>query len=89
MDESLIIVRQYCVEGRVQGVGFRWFVHREAGWPACAARWSKGHGEAAWIVSEKRTCRLTGQTALKHSELKEPGKTDAHYTARRRRRGQI
>ena len=24
------MVRQYCVEGRVQGVGFRWFVHREA-----------------------------------------------------------
>jgi acylphosphatase len=27
---SPIIVRHYCVEGRVQGVGFRWFVHREA-----------------------------------------------------------
>ena len=25
-----INVRHYCVEGRVQGVGFRWFVHREA-----------------------------------------------------------
>ncbi len=25
-----VIVRHYCVEGRVQGVGFRWFVHREA-----------------------------------------------------------
>ncbi len=24
------IVKRYCVEGRVQGVGFRWFVHREA-----------------------------------------------------------
>ena len=24
------IVRHYQVEGRVQGVGFRWFVHREA-----------------------------------------------------------
>lgn len=22
--------RRYCIEGRVQGVGFRWFVHREA-----------------------------------------------------------
>ena len=27
---SSTIVRHYCVEGRVQGVGFRWFVHREA-----------------------------------------------------------
>lgn len=25
-----VLVRHYCVEGRVQGVGFRWFVHREA-----------------------------------------------------------
>jgi acylphosphatase len=25
-----MIVRHYQVEGRVQGVGFRWFVHREA-----------------------------------------------------------
>jgi acylphosphatase len=26
----LIMVRHYLVKGRVQGVGFRWFVHREA-----------------------------------------------------------
>jgi acylphosphatase len=25
------MVRHYLVEGRVQGVGFRWYVHREAG----------------------------------------------------------
>ena len=25
------MVRHYLVTGRVQGVGFRWFVHREAG----------------------------------------------------------
>lgn len=25
-----MIVRHYLVSGRVQGVGFRWFVHREA-----------------------------------------------------------
>jgi acylphosphatase len=25
------MVRYYIVKGRVQGVGFRWFVHREAG----------------------------------------------------------
>ncbi len=24
------LVRHYCIQGRVQGVGFRWFVHREA-----------------------------------------------------------
>ncbi len=30
MTKESIIVRHYCVTGRVQGVGFRWFVHREA-----------------------------------------------------------
>ncbi len=25
------MIRYYVVKGRVQGVGFRWFVHREAG----------------------------------------------------------
>jgi acylphosphatase len=25
------MVRHYIIKGRVQGVGFRWFVHREAG----------------------------------------------------------
>ena len=30
MSEPSTIVRHYCVTGRVQGVGFRWFVHREA-----------------------------------------------------------
>jgi acylphosphatase len=29
MSESMI-VRHYQIEGRVQGVGFRWFVHSEA-----------------------------------------------------------
>jgi acylphosphatase len=28
--EQSIVVRHYLVKGRVQGVGFRWFVHREA-----------------------------------------------------------
>ena len=27
---AALAVRRYCVAGRVQGVGFRWFVHREA-----------------------------------------------------------
>ena len=30
MPEDAPIARRYSVEGRVQGVGFRWFVHREA-----------------------------------------------------------
>lgn len=30
MDTTAEIVRHYLVSGRVQGVGFRWYVHREA-----------------------------------------------------------
>ena len=30
MTAATDIVRHYQVEGRVQGVGFRWYVHREA-----------------------------------------------------------
>ena len=30
MSEAELIVRHYRIEGRVQGVGFRWFVHGEA-----------------------------------------------------------
>ncbi len=30
MSETELIVRHYRIEGRVQGVGFRWFVHGEA-----------------------------------------------------------
>jgi acylphosphatase len=33
------MVRHYIVKGRVQGVGFRWFVHREAG----------AHGLKGWV----------------------------------------
>jgi acylphosphatase len=29
--DKIIMVRHYIVKGRVQGVGFRWLVHREAG----------------------------------------------------------
>lgn len=29
-DQPEQIVRHYQIEGRVQGVGFRWYVHREA-----------------------------------------------------------
>lgn len=44
-----IIVRHYQVEGRVQGVGFRWFVHREAaelGMRGWVRNTNAGHVEA-------------------------------------------
>ncbi len=28
--QDSVVLRRYCVTGRVQGVGFRWFVQREA-----------------------------------------------------------
>ncbi len=43
------IVRHYQVEGRVQGVGFRWFVHREAaelGLSGWVRNMDSGHVEA-------------------------------------------
>jgi acylphosphatase len=61
------MVRHYIVKGRVQGVGFRWFVHREAG-----ARGLKGWvrntdaGEVELMVagSEEKLDELRAQLEL-------------------------
>jgi acylphosphatase len=55
------MVRYYLVKGRVQGVGFRWFVHREAaelglrGW---VRNTDAGHVEVVASGSEKRLAEL-------------------------------
>ena len=55
------MVRYYIVKGRVQGVGFRWFVHREAaelglrGW---VRNTDSGHVELVASGSEKLLAEL-------------------------------
>lgn len=64
--QDSLIVRHYQVEGRVQGVGFRWFVQREAaeiglrGW---VRNTQDGHVEAVATGSPEQIEDL--ETALK------------------------
>ncbi|MBS1814115.1 MAG: acylphosphatase [Acidobacteria bacterium] len=60
------MVRHYLVQGRVQGVGFRWYVHREAseiglrGW---VRNTDDGHVEAVAAGDEADLAEL--ETAIK------------------------
>ncbi len=51
LSEASLIVRQYCVEGRVQGVGFRWFVHREASALALRGSVRNTEGSAVEVIA--------------------------------------
>jgi acylphosphatase len=57
-----MIARKYIVRGRVQGVGFRWFVEREA----------KALGMAGWVKNkEDSTVELVAfGDAVKHAALR-------------------
>jgi acylphosphatase len=61
-----LMVRYYLVKGRVQGVGFRWFVHREAaaldlrGW---VRNTESGHVEVVASGDEDTLKRLEAQLA--------------------------
>lgn len=60
------MVRYYLVKGRVQGVGFRWFVHREAaalglrGW---VRNTESGHVEVVASGDDDKLKRLEAQLA--------------------------
>lgn len=56
-----MITRRYFVSGRVQGVGFRWFVEREA----------QAIGVSGWVrnVSDGRVEVLASGTKAQHAEL--------------------
>jgi acylphosphatase len=64
--QQLLIVRHYQIEGRVQGVGFRWYVHREAaeiglrGW---VRNTDDGHVEAVAAGDQQQIAEL--ETALR------------------------
>lgn len=60
MDE---IIKRYCIEGRVQGVGFRWFVHREASALALKGKVRNTENGAVELVA--------AGTAEQHARLRE------------------
>jgi len=65
-NEERLIVRYYVVRGRVQGVGFRWFVHREAaalGLKGWVRNTESGSVELVASGSEEKLCEL--QAALR------------------------
>ena len=51
MKSENIAVRRFCVEGRVQGVGYRWFVHREASALALRGKVRNTEGGAVEVVA--------------------------------------
>lgn len=51
-------VRHYCISGRVQGVGFRWFVHREAAVLGLLGWVKNTEGGAVEVVAAGAPARL-------------------------------
>ena len=53
------VVRHYCITGRVQGVGFRWFVHREASAIGLRGKVRNTEGGGVEILAAGTAAQLT------------------------------
>jgi len=65
--EKPIQARRYLVRGRVQGVGFRWFVEREAHTLGIAGWVRNNHDGSVEVLAQGTRDQLTGL----HSRLRE------------------
>ena len=67
MTEESIEARRYIVRGRVQGVGFRWFVEREAHMLGIAGWVRNNHDGSVEVLAQGTRDQLAGL----HSRLRE------------------
>jgi acylphosphatase len=65
--ESAIEARRFVVRGRVQGVGFRWFVEREAHILGIAGWVRNNHDGSVEVLAQGTSHQLSGL----HSRLRE------------------
>lgn len=65
--ESSILARRYLVRGRVQGVGFRWFVEREAVLLGISGWVRNNHDGSVEVLAQGTRDQLFGL----HSRLRE------------------
>lgn len=83
--DGMIVVHHFLVKGRVQGVGFRWFVHREAaeiglrGW---VKNTDDGHVEVvaagdAKQIAELKTALRKGSRGSRVDAIQEHALTEA------------
>jgi acylphosphatase len=65
--ENSILARRFFVRGRVQGVGFRWFVEREAHMLGIAGWVRNNHDGSVEVLAQGTRDQLSGL----HSRLRE------------------
>jgi len=66
-EKSDILARRYIVHGRVQGVGFRWFVERESSLLGIAGWVRNNHDGTVEVLAQGTRAQLSGL----HSRLRE------------------
>ena len=65
--ENAVVARRYLVRGRVQGVGFRWYVEREAHTLGIAGWVRNNHDGSVEVLAQGNRDQLSGL----HSRLRE------------------